>query len=334
MDLLRRIALVIAVLLVGTIQALPKNEQIVKDQVSRLLKSIPGGRGAIVVLDQKELAPKAEPGEPTEIQKLVERAAAESGGFKVIGREAVVGALRADAGVQQRALIDPNAKPSRIGKALGADYVLISTSKSGTAGLRLVRAADESEIAAASFHVEPGSKPGEADRGEPSGVCGSAASYEGWACAPDAGAAKRGEGPGCFCKPESPKDFLYVRFTATASTIAVHSGRVAGMQSTCREDALKISQKESRRILTEYLKGTGLSNAEAVTKDLSGGFPNRPAAQLVECCALNPKTGRCADRKLREAETWETCQCTAVFRYPGGQPAFDAAVESASKKKP
>lgn len=330
----RRLSLLV-VCLVGTLQGMPANEARVKEEVARLLKSVGGERAALVLLEERELEPKAQPGEPTTFQKIVTQSVSESGNLKVVSRDAVVAVLRAESGVQQRAaLVDRNSKPARIGKQLGAEFVLVSGLKNGAATLRILRAADESEVASSSFRYEA-EEPGETKRAEGDrAACGPAASFEGWACTPDGAALKRGEGPGCFCKPEAANDFLYVRFSAGASAVAVHSGRMAGMEATCREAAAKAVQNESRKILTEYLKTSGVKHPENVTAEMSGGFANRPGAQLVQCCSLNPRTGKCADRKLREVETWETCQCVAAYRFPGGKPAFDSTIETAAKKKP
>jgi hypothetical protein len=157
--------------------------------------------------------------------------------------------------------------------------------------------------------------------------------FEGWACAPDTAAAKRGESPADYCKGDSSKfDYLYMKFSAVASEKAIKSTRIAAMQSTCRQAAKdQISGDALSKVIGDYIeKASGVSDGQSTgqvivsqTQGLIKGIG------VYDCCSLDAETGVCA--KKGEPETWEQCQCVGFMKFPGGQKAFESAAREASK---
>lgn len=157
--------------------------------------------------------------------------------------------------------------------------------------------------------------------------------FEGWACAPDTAAAKRGESPADYCKGDTSKfDYLYMKFSAVASEKAIKSGRIASMQSTCRQAAKdQISGDALSKVIGDYIeKASGVSDGQSTgqvivsqTQGLIKGIG------VYDCCSLDNDTGLCV--KKGEPETWEQCQCVGFMKFPGGQKAFESAAREASK---
>ncbi len=155
--------------------------------------------------------------------------------------------------------------------------------------------------------------------------------FEGWACAPDAAAAKRGESPAEYCKgKEKEFDYLYMKFSARASDKAIKANSVAMKQSTCREAArLQVAGDGLKKILGEYLEqasgvSDGQSTGSVIVSESKGLIKG---VGVYDCCSLNNETGVCAN--IGEAETWEECQCVGYLRYAGGQKALEAKATAA-----
>lgn len=155
--------------------------------------------------------------------------------------------------------------------------------------------------------------------------------FEGWACAPDAAAAKRGESPAEYCKgKEKEYDYLYMKFSARASDKAIKANSVAMKQSTCREAArLQVAGDGLKKILGEYLEqasgvSDGQSTGSVIVSESKGIIKG---VGVYDCCSLNNETGICAN--VGEPETWEECQCVGYLRYMGGQKALEAKATAA-----
>jgi hypothetical protein len=157
--------------------------------------------------------------------------------------------------------------------------------------------------------------------------------FEGWACAPDTAAAKRGESPAEYCKGD-PKSFdhLYMKFSAVASEKAIRTGRVAQMQSTCRQAAKdQIAGDGLSKVIGDYLeKASGVSDGQSTgqvivsqTQGLIKGIG------VYDCCSIDNETGACV--KKGEPETWEQCQCVGYMKFPGGQKGFESTAKEVSR---
>lgn len=157
--------------------------------------------------------------------------------------------------------------------------------------------------------------------------------FEGWACAPDTAAAKRGESPADYCKGDSSKfDYLYMKFSAVASEKAIKSGRIAQMQATCRQAAKdQIAGDGLSKVIGDYLeKASGVSDGQSTGQVIvSQTQGNIKGIGVYDCCSLDGNTGLCA--KKGEPETWEQCQCVGYMKFPGGQKAFESAAREASR---
>lgn len=156
--------------------------------------------------------------------------------------------------------------------------------------------------------------------------------FEGWACKPDSAQALQGLSPADYCKPDGPKDYLYLKFSAAASDVAIKSGRIAQMQSTCRKAAKdQISGDGLSKIIGEHLEqasgvADGQSTGQAIVVQNKGKISG---IGVYDCCSLNADTGRCADPDAGDKETWEQCQCVGYFKFPGGEKAFEASAKEA-----
>lgn len=154
--------------------------------------------------------------------------------------------------------------------------------------------------------------------------------FEGWACAPDAAKAKSGLSPAEYCDDDSKKDYLYLKFAARASQRAITARSIAMKQTTCRRAARDLVAGDGlSKILGDYVEqasgvSDGQSTGQAIVTQSAGKISG---IGLYDCCSLNQDTGRCANPKDGDAETWEDCQCVGYFKYPGGQKAFEAQVE-------
>ena len=154
--------------------------------------------------------------------------------------------------------------------------------------------------------------------------------FEGWACAPDSAKARQGLSPADYCKKERKKDYLYLKFTARASDRSIQAGSIAMKQSTCRRAARDLTASDGlSKVLGDYLEQAsgvqdGQSTGQTIVTQTRGIISG---IGLYDCCSINPATGRCADPRRDEPETWEECQCVGYFRYPGGKKAFEAKVK-------
>lgn len=154
--------------------------------------------------------------------------------------------------------------------------------------------------------------------------------FEGWACAPDAALAKKGQSPADYCTAEKPKDYLYMKFPAAASQRAIDSGRLAMMMSTCRDAALtQIKGDGLSKIIGDYLEqasgvSDGQSTGVAIVRQSQGLIRG---AGVYDCCAIDNDTGACV--KPGEKENWEQCMCVGYMKFPGGQKAFETQAEKA-----
>ncbi len=156
--------------------------------------------------------------------------------------------------------------------------------------------------------------------------------FEGWACAPDTAAAKRGESPAEYCKGKDKKDldYLYMKFSARASEKAIKQNSVAMKQSTCREAArLQVSGDALRKVIGEYLEqasgvSDGQSTGSVIVSESKGSISG---TGVYDCCSLNNDTGICVGDG--EVETWVECQCVGYMRYAGGQKAFESKAKAA-----
>jgi len=152
--------------------------------------------------------------------------------------------------------------------------------------------------------------------------------FEGWACAPDAAKALEGQSPANYCNDDDKKDYLYLKFSARASERAIRADSIAMKQTTCRRAARDLAAGDGiSKILGDYIEqasgvADGQSTGQAIVAQSAGRISG---IGLYDCCSLDEKTGRCADRG--DPETWAECQCVAYFKYPGGQKAFEAQVE-------
>ena len=157
--------------------------------------------------------------------------------------------------------------------------------------------------------------------------------FEGWACAPDSAKARLGQSPSDYCKNDRKKDYLYLKFTARASDRAIQVGSYAMKQSTCRRAARDLVAGDGlSKVLGDYLEQAsgvqdGQSTGQTIVTQTRGVISG---IGLYDCCSINQKTGRCADPRRNEPETWEDCQCVGYFRYPGGKKAFEAKVSEAT----
>ena len=155
--------------------------------------------------------------------------------------------------------------------------------------------------------------------------------FEGWACAPDSAKARQGLSPADYCKNDSKKDYLYLKFTARASKKAIQAASIAMKQSTCRRAARDLVAGDGlSKVLGDYIEQAsgvqdGQSTGQTIVSQTRGKISG---IGLYDCCSINQKNGRCADPRRDEAETWEECQCVGYFRYPGGKRAFEAKVEA------
>jgi hypothetical protein len=157
--------------------------------------------------------------------------------------------------------------------------------------------------------------------------------FEGWACAPDTAAAKRGESPADYCKGDTSKfDHLYMKFSAVASEKAIKSGRIAAKQSTCRQAAKdQIAGDGLSKVIGDYIeKASGVSDGQSTgqvivsqTQGIIKGIG------VYDCCSLDNDTGTCVNKG--EPESWEQCQCVGFMKFPGGQKAFESAAKEASR---
>ncbi len=158
--------------------------------------------------------------------------------------------------------------------------------------------------------------------------------FEGWACAPDAAAAQRGESPAQYCKGKNKDemDYLYVKFSAAASDKAIKSGRIAQMMSTCRDAALtQVKGDGISKAIGDYLEqasgvADGQSTGVAIVRQSAGKIKG---TGIYDCCAIDNKNGRCV--KKGEPENWEQCMCVGYMRFAGGQDAFEATAEEVQR---
>lgn len=154
--------------------------------------------------------------------------------------------------------------------------------------------------------------------------------FEGWACAPDAARALRGESPANYCQDDDKKDYLYIKFSARASQQAIQNGSIAMKQTTCRRAARDLVAGDGlSKIIGDYLE-----QASGVADGQSTGFAivaqNRGKIKgigLYDCCSLDPRGTGCVEAGTNE--TWEDCMCVGYLKFPGGQKAFEAAAEEA-----
>lgn len=155
--------------------------------------------------------------------------------------------------------------------------------------------------------------------------------FEGWACAPDAAAARRGESPAEYCEGKDKKemDYLYMKFPAAASERSIASGRQSMMASTCRAAALtQVKGDNLAKIVGEYVEtvgGTsdGQSTGEAIIRQSSGIVKG---TGIYDCCAVDENLN-CAEE---DEQNWEQCMCVGYMRYPGGQDKFMSDAEKAT----
>ena len=103
-------------------------------------------------------------------------------------------------------------------------------------------------------------------------------------------------------------------------------------QTTCRQAASDLVKGNAlSKILGDYIEqASGVSDGQSTGQVIianSKGIVR--GTGIYDCCSLNQKTGRCADAGKQEPETWEDCQCVGFLKFPGGQDAFESAVESA-----
>lgn len=158
--------------------------------------------------------------------------------------------------------------------------------------------------------------------------------FEGWACAPDAAAAKRGESPAEYCKGKNKKelDYLYMKFSAAASDKAIASGRLAQMMATCREAArLQVAADGINKVIGEYLeRASGVSDGQSTGSVIvSQNQGQIRGIGLYDCCAMDNNTGDCV--KKSERQNWEQCMCVGYMRFSGGQDKFMSAVKEADR---
>ena len=157
--------------------------------------------------------------------------------------------------------------------------------------------------------------------------------FEGWACAPDSANARLGQSPSDYCKDSRKKDYLYLKFTARASDRAIQANSIAMKQSTCRRAARDLVAGDGlSKVLGDYLEQAsgvqdGQSTGQTIVTQTRGKISG---IGLYDCCSLSPTTGRCANPRKNEPETWGECQCVGYFRYPGGKKAFEAKVSEAT----
>lgn len=155
--------------------------------------------------------------------------------------------------------------------------------------------------------------------------------YEGWACAPDAAAGKRGESPAEYCKDKKDFDYLYMKFNARASDKAIKANSVGMKNSTCREAArLQVAGDGLKKMIGEYLEAAsgvsdGQSTGSVIVSESKG---NIKGIGVYDCCSVNNDTGTCAN--IGEAETWEECQCVGYMRWAGGQKSFESKAKEAA----
>ncbi|WCL49528.1 lipoprotein LipL21 [Leptospira sp. GIMC2001] len=156
--------------------------------------------------------------------------------------------------------------------------------------------------------------------------------FEGWACAPDTAAAKRGESPADYCKDTSKFDHLYMKFSAVASEKAIKSNRVAAMQSTCRQAAKdQIAGDGLSKVIGDHLeKASGVSDGQSTGQVIVSQTAGKiKGIGVYDCCAIDNDTGSCI--KKGEPENWEQCQCVGFMKFPGGQKAFESMAQEASR---
>lgn len=154
--------------------------------------------------------------------------------------------------------------------------------------------------------------------------------FEGWACAPDTAAAKRGESPADYCKDKKKFDHLYLKFGAVASERAIASGRLMQMMSTCRDAALtQIKGDGISKLIGDYLEQAsgvqdGQSTGVAILRQSQGLISG---VGVYDCCAIDPTKGTCI--KEGEPENWEQCMCVGYMHIKGGQKGLNTAAEKA-----
>lgn len=157
--------------------------------------------------------------------------------------------------------------------------------------------------------------------------------FEGWSCAPNTNEALKGNSPAEYCDGED-NNYLYLKFTARASARAIARNSVAMKQSTCRRAARdQVAGDGLSKIL-----GDAIEQASGVVDGESTGHAIIAQSQglvrgvgIYNCCSLNNRSGKCA--KAEEAETWEECQCVGYMKFPGGQDAFESAVEKITSEQ-
>lgn len=157
--------------------------------------------------------------------------------------------------------------------------------------------------------------------------------FEGWACAPDTAAAKRGQSPAEYCTGDSDDfDYLYMKFSARASDKAINAGSIAMKQTTCRRAARDLIAGDGlSKILGDYMEqASGVSDGQSTGQVIvaqSSGLVR--GVGVYDCCSLDNRTGICA--KKGEPELWEDCQCVGYMKYPGGKKAFESAATEAAR---
>ncbi len=147
--------------------------------------------------------------------------------------------------------------------------------------------------------------------------------FEGWACAPDAAMALKGQSPAHYCKGKKA-EYLYMKFSSRASDKAIRLNSPGMKQSTCREASrLQVAADGLAKILGEQLeKASGVSDGQSTgvaiisqTKGIMNGVG------VYDCCAVNVETGRCAE--IGEKEDWKECQCVGYMKFPGGKKGLE-----------
>ena len=155
--------------------------------------------------------------------------------------------------------------------------------------------------------------------------------FEGWACAPDSAKALEGQTPAQYCKDDPKKDYLYMKFSAAASQVAIDSGRLAQMMATCREAArLQVAGDGLAKIIGEFIeKASGVSNGQstgvAIVSQTKGKISG---IGVYDCCSIDNDTGACTVQGKKE--DWSQCMCVGYLKFPGGQKSFETMAKEAS----
>jgi len=157
--------------------------------------------------------------------------------------------------------------------------------------------------------------------------------YEGWACAPDAAEALKGNSPAQYCQKSGSKDYLYMKFDAAAEQSTIERAGAEGVQmrrSTCRKAAKDQASSDGlAKIIGEYLEqASGVKNGQSTGQVIiahNAGLIR--GVGIYNCCSIN-ENGHCA--AAGEKEEWKGCQCVAYMKYPGGQKGFEASAEKAA----